>query len=228
MKAIIHLHSKYSFDCLTSPEKLVDMAIENNIDVLCITDHDSIQGSVHAQKYAQKRYGDALHIIIGAEYKTDCGDIIGLNLKEEIHLTKAEEVIQAIKQQGGLVLLPHPYVSHKNIEFLAQQSDLIEIFNARSSSNANEAAVKLAKSINKPQYVASDAHFLADAALCINTFHVEKNTPFEEALLQIERTFTTGFSSKKHYFRSQMIGGLKKRNMRLLLSAMKNWVFFKQ
>lgn len=228
MKAIIHLHSKYSFDCLTSPKKLVDMAIENNIDVLCITDHDTIQGSVHAQKYAQKRYGDALQIIIGAEYKTDCGDIIGLNLKEEIHLTKAEEVIQAIKQQGGLVLLPHPYVSHKNIEFLAQQSDLIEIFNSRSSSNANEAADKLAKSLNKPQYVASDAHFLADSALCINTFHVKKNMPFEEALLQIESTFTTGLSLKKHYFRSQMIGGLKKRNMRMLLSAMKNWVFFKQ
>ena len=228
MKAIIHLHSKYSFDCFTSPEKLVDMAIENNIDVLCITDHDTIQGSVHAQKYAQKRYGDALKVIIGAEYKTDYGDIIGLNLKEEIQLTKAEDVIQAIKKQGGLVLLPHPYVSHKNIEFLAQQSDLIETFNARASINANQAAAELAKSLDKPQYVASDAHFLADAALCINTFHVKKNMPFEEALLQAERTFTTGLSSKKHYFRSQMIAGLKKRNMRLLLSAMKNWVFFKE
>ena len=228
MKAIIHLHSKYSFDCFTSPEKLVDMAIENNIDVLCITDHDTIQGSVHAQKYAQKRYGDALKVIIGAEYKTDYGDIIGLNLKEEIQLTKAEDVIQAIKKQGGLVLLPHPFVSHKNIEYLAQQSDLIEIFNARSSSNANEAATELAKSLNKPQYVSSDAHFLTDADLCINTFDVKKSMPFEIALLQADRAFTTGFSSKKHYFNSQMIGGLKKRNMRMLFSAMKNWVFFKQ
>ena len=228
MKAIIHLHSKYSFDCLTSPEKLVDMAIKNNIDILCITDHDTIQGSVHAQKYAQKRYGDALQIIIGAEYKTDCGDIIGLNLKTEICLNKAEDVIDAIKQQGGLVLLPHPFVSHKNIEYLAQQSDAIEIFNSRASSNANDAAVELAKSLKKPQYVSSDAHFLIDAELCINTFQVEKNTAFEAALLQAERTFTMDFSSKKHYFRSQMIGGLKKRNMRMLLSVIKNWVFFKE
>lgn len=228
MTAIIHLHSKYSFDCLTSPEKLVDMAIKNNIDILCITDHDTIKGSIHAQKYAQKRYGDALKVIIGAEYKTDCGDIIGLNLKTEIYQNKAEDVIDAIKQQGGLVLLPHPFVSHKNIEYLAQQSDAIEIFNSRASSHANDAAVELAKSLKKSEYVASDAHFLADSALCINTFHVKKNMPFEIAFLQADRTFTTSFSSKKHYFNSQIIGGLKKRNMRMLFSALKNWVFFKR
>lgn len=225
MKALIHLHSKYSFDCLTSPEKLVDLAIKNNIDVLCITDHDTIQGSIHAQKYAQKRYGNALKVIIGAEYKTDCGDIIGLNLIEEIRLTKAKDVIDAIKQQNGLVLLPHPFVSHKNIDFLARRSDVIEVFNSRSSMRENQNAIELAKSLDKAQYVASDAHFLSDAALCINQFDVEKNAIFETALLESQRLLTTTFSSKKHYFQSQMIGGLKKRNIHLTLSAMKNWLF---
>jgi predicted metal-dependent phosphoesterase TrpH len=222
MKAIIHVHSRYSFDCLTSPEKLVDMAVKNGIDVLCITDHDTLQGSIQALEYAQKRYGDALKIIIGAEYKTDCGDIIGLNLKEEIYLKKAEEVIKAIKQQGGLVLLPHPFVSHKNIDFLAEQADAIEVFNARTSPEANQKAFELAQTHNKSQYVASDAHFLADAALCINQFHTDVNTPFEEALMHANRTFTHGFSSRKHYFQSQIIGGFKKRNVRLMLSAAKN------
>ncbi len=225
MKAIIHLHSKYSFDCLTSPEKLVDMAIKNGIDVLCITDHDTIQGSVHAQQYAQKQYGDAIKIIIGAEYKTDCGDIIGLNLTEEIRLTKAKDVIKTIRQQGGLVLLPHPFVSHKNVDFLAEQADAIEVINARTTPGANRLAYELAETLGKPEYVASDAHFLSDAALCINEFHVGKTTSFETALLQAERAFTTGFSSKKHYFQSQMIDGLKKRNLRLLLSAAKHWLF---
>ena len=158
MKAIIHVHSKYSFDCLTAPEKLVDLAVKNKIDILCITDHDTIKGSQHAQKYAQKRYGDALKIVIGAEYKTDCGDIIGLNLTKEISLTNVREVIRAIKQQGGLVLLPHPFVSHKEIEALAQQSDMIEIFNARSSPAANQAAFDLAKRLGKPAYLMPGNH----------------------------------------------------------------------
>ena len=225
MKVIIHVHSKYSFDCLTTPEKLVDLAVKNNINVLCITDHDTIRGSQHAQKYAQKRYGDALKIVIGAEYKTDCGDIIGLNLTEEICLTNALEVIEAIKQQNGLVLLPHPYVSHKEIEALAQQSDMIEIFNARSSLAANQAAFDLAKRLGKPTYVASDAHFLSDAMLCINQFLVEKEAVFETALQASERIYTEGYSSRKHYFQSQMTGGFSKKNVRLVLSAAKNWLF---
>ena len=225
MKVIIHVHSKYSFDCLTTPEKLVDLAVKNNINVLCITDHDTIRGSQHAQKYAQKRYGDALKIVIGAEYKTDCGDIIGLNLTEEICLTNALEVIEAIKQQNGLVLLPHPYVSHKEIEALAQQSDMIEIFNARSSLAANQAAFDLAKRLGKPTYVASDAHFLSDAMLCINEFLVEKEAAFETALQASERIFTEGYSPRKHYFQSQMMGGFSKKNGRLVLYAAKNWLF---
>ncbi len=224
MKAIFHLHSKYSFDCLTAPQKLVDLAIKNGIDILCITDHDTLKGAQEAHSYAQKQYGNAIKVVIGAEYKTDCGDIIGLNLTEEIRWAKAEEVIKAIQQQGGLVLLPHPYISHSRIDFLAQQADAIEIFNARSSSKANQAALELAEKLGKPAYVASDAHFLSDAALCINHFHVEKDTPIEDALLNAQRTFTQGFSSKKHYFQSQMIKGFKKNNTRLMLSATKNWL----
>ncbi len=224
MKAIIHLHSKHSFDCLTAPQKLVDLAVKNGIDILCITDHDTIKGAQEAHSYAQKRYKNALKVIIGAEYKTDCGDIIGLNLTEEIRLIKAEDVIEAIKQQGGLVLLPHPYDSHTHIDFLAQQSDVIEIFNARSSAKANQAAFELAQKFSKPAYVASDAHFLSDTTLCINHFHVEKETSIEDALLNAKRTFIQVFSTKKHYFQSQMIKGFKKKNARLIFSATKNWL----
>ncbi|MBL7814942.1 MAG: PHP domain-containing protein [Saprospiraceae bacterium] len=224
MKAIIHLHSKYSFDCLTPPEKLVDLAIKNAIDVLCITDHDTIEGAVHALQYAQNKYGDKLKVIIGAEYKTDYGDIIGLNLTKDIHLTRAEDVLNAIRAQGGLVLLPHPFESHKKVDFLAEQADAIEIFNARASFDANKKAAELVTSLGKPSYVASDAHFLSDALLCINQFDMSKNASFTTALLTAKRSFCQQQSSRKHYFQSQMIGAFRKRNLRRLLSATKNWL----
>ncbi len=224
MKAIIHVHSKYSFDSLTPPEKLVDLAVKNSIDVLCITDHDTIKGSVHARQYAEKKYNNSIKIIIGAEYKTDCGDLIGLNLTEEIKLTKADEVIKAIHAQEGIVLLPHPLDSHKNLDFLAEQADVIEVFNSRSSFYNNKMSMELADSLGKPDYVASDAHFLSDAALCINQFHQAENLTFQEALMTAQRSFFQKKSSQKHYFQSQIIAGLKKRKPRLLISALKNWI----
>ena len=224
MKAVIHLHTKYSFDCLTPPEKLVDLAVQNGIDVLCITDHDTIEGSVHAQNYAQKHYPNALKVVIGAEFKTDCGDIIALNIFENIVEKNADTVIAAIRKQGGLVLLPHPFDSHKNIEHLANQADVIEIFNARSNHEHNQKSFDLASKYQKPVYAASDAHFANDAFLCINQFNMSKNAPFETILLQAERTFQTAYSPKKHYFKSQIIGGFKKRKLKLFLSATKNWL----
>ena len=84
MKAVIHLHTFFSFDSMTAPKAIVDKAIEHKIDVLCITDHDTVEGSIKAFEYAKTQYNEAIKIVIGAEFSTDWGDIIGINIKENI------------------------------------------------------------------------------------------------------------------------------------------------
>jgi 3',5'-nucleoside bisphosphate phosphatase len=58
----LHLHSTESDGKLT-PNEIVDKAIELNLHTIAITDHDSMQGVIGAEKYAQ----GLIHIIPGVE-----------------------------------------------------------------------------------------------------------------------------------------------------------------
>lgn len=222
IKAVIHLHSKHSFDCLTNPNDIVDKAVAKGISILAITDHDTIEGSVAAKKYAEKKYGNKIHIITGAEFNSDYGDIIALNISENILEKNPTLLIQRIKYLGGLVLLPHPYYHHKEVEELAIQCDMIEIFNGRINEEMNKKAADLALRLKKPVYVASDAHFLSDGFLCINKYNSNLNLAnLNQILLNADRSFDTGYSKKKNIHKSQMIKGIKTKNGRLILSSIK-------
>ena len=47
-------------------------------------------------------------------------------------------------RQGGLVLLPHPFVGHSDPAMLAARADLVEVFNGRAGEKANRSAAELA------------------------------------------------------------------------------------
>ncbi len=206
-QAIIHVHSSCSFDCLTSPKRIIDKAVSENIDLICITDHDTLKGSILAKKYAEKKYGEKIKVVIGAEYNSTHGDIIGLDIKEEIYLKEPDAIINAIREQQGLVLLPHPYYHHKEVERLAVLSDMIEVFNARISEPLNDLAVNLASRLEKPTYVASDAHFLEDLLLCRNAYKIVGSSVgnYRELLLSNPSDFTTDYSNLINVYKSQMI-----------------------
>ena len=157
--ADLHIHSKYSHDSLMSPEGVVKQAKKAGLTCIAITDHDTIRGGVEGKKAGEK-YG--IRVIAGSEIKTDCGDIIGLNLHDEIRVTGWKEVIAAIRSQGGLVVLPHPYREHTHVEEIAPLVDFIETGNGRSTPEQNAAAASLAVRAGKPQTYGSDAHILSE------------------------------------------------------------------
>jgi predicted metal-dependent phosphoesterase TrpH len=209
---------------MTAPKAIVDKAIEHKIEVLCITDHDTIEGSIRASEYAKTHHNEAIKIIIGAEFSTDWGDIIGINIKENIDSNDPKIVIQNIRKQGGLVLLPHPFDSHKNVEYLAQEADVIEVFNARSKPENNQKSIELAAKLGKPTYVASDAHFLSDTMLCIN--HFTENRNFLDAILDPKKTFNTAYSTHLHYLKSQLIKGFKLKKIKLIVRLLLSIILF--
>ena len=99
-----HIHSKFSYDSLLSPKRIVRVAKKRGLDGIAITDHDTIKGALEASKF-----NDSIYVIIGSEIRTEKGDVIGLFLNEEITSKYFDEVVDEIKSQGGLVVLPHPY-----------------------------------------------------------------------------------------------------------------------
>lgn len=120
-RADTHVHTSYSGiaalgvlkfpESVTSPEKQVDRARSNGLDVLCITDHNETAGGFIAQRYA-KKYDD-IEVVVGDEVMTEDGEIIGLFLTEKPKsFLSIEETVDEIREQGGLTIAPHPFSFH--------------------------------------------------------------------------------------------------------------------
>ena len=160
--ADLHTHTCYSHDCATTPSELIAACYDAGIEAVAITDHNTIEGALEVANLAPQH----LHVVIGEEIKTLDGEIIGLYLKEEIPpgLT-AEETIQLIKAQGGLVYVPHPFdplhltPAYELLARNASQIDIIEVYNPRITFAAfNEKARLLARKYDIPAGAGSDCH----------------------------------------------------------------------
>jgi len=157
-----HIHSIYSFDSLMSPQEILRQAKKEGLQGIAITDHNTIKGAQEAQKLNRD---PELKVIIGAELKTEVGEIIGIFLKDKISSKKIREVIDEIHSQDGLVILPHPYKYKSAISLdksILEKIDFLESFNSRCTGKQNRKAQQLATSLNKPGVAGSDAHFLQE------------------------------------------------------------------
>lgn len=154
----LHVHTKYSFDSLLEPKTVVKMALKRGLSAIAVTDHGTVRGG--SVSISEARAVRDLVIIPGVEVKTDVGDVIGLYVLEEVKAKDFMSVVDQIRGQGGLVVLPHPYDGHKSAaEKLAAYTDVLEVLNARSSRHKNVKALTLAKKLGKPSVSCSDAHF---------------------------------------------------------------------
>lgn len=166
LKADLHVHTSYSPDSVSSPEKIIHRCLEIGINCLAITDHDSIAGALEVKRIAP------FTVIIGEEVMTTRGEIIGFFLTEQIPpRLSPEETVARIKAQGGLVCIPHPCDRFRTqsrlrrhaLERIMPDIDLIEVFNSRTLLLRDSAcALKLAQSHRLPVTAGSDAHTLQE------------------------------------------------------------------
>src|SRR5688572_8245388 len=105
----MHLHTRRSFDSLNDPLALMDAAAAKGIDIVCVTDHNEIANALRLKDRFPER------VIVGEEVKTEEGvDIIGLFIHTLIPKgTPARRTCELIREQGGLVYVPHPFASGK-------------------------------------------------------------------------------------------------------------------
>ncbi len=170
LKADLHVHTKFSgltkykylvfLDSVEEPKNVLKYAKKRGIDIVAITDHNTIRGGLEAKKLS-KEYG--VEVIVGSEIRTNEGEIIGIFLNEEIKEgLSAEETIELIHDQGGLALAPHPYSPLLNSlkdRIMSLDIDGIEVFNAYHRDGiANSIALQKALKMNKALIGASDAH----------------------------------------------------------------------
>ncbi len=151
--------SKYSFlsypDCVTTPGTSVKVAEKKGLDVLCITDHNTIKGALIAKKYNREM------VVVGEEISSKGGEILGLFLQEQIQPGMSpEETIEQIHEQDGLAVAPHPFSAHcscvgKKMNTL--RFDGIEVFNSLHRDGYSNA-IALEKCNGHAKLGGSDAH----------------------------------------------------------------------
>ncbi|MEO7020945.1 MAG: CehA/McbA family metallohydrolase [Ktedonobacteraceae bacterium] len=167
-KADIHMHTNLG-DGWASPARVIEEATHRQLTLIAITDHDHIEGA--------KRVGELLHqqssslqMITGVEVSTRNGHLLGLFVQKAPKPGRpVEESIEAIKAQGGLVIVPHPLgrlvpsLSRAKIDTLLEKGypiDGIEIYNPSPANASMRATVRKANADwQLAEMGGSDAHF---------------------------------------------------------------------
>lgn len=168
-KADTHMHTTYS-DGFMSPEETVEIiANQTDLRVIAITDHATAEGAFVAQAYTRRR-GLPLEVIIGQEFSTLDGDVVGLFLKSTLPEFKtAAQAIAAIHAQGGLAVAVHPFSRWSTLNNMCGLGtkifelplDAVEVHNGFPSnllSNPTSAWLNRHKGQNLAELGGSDSH----------------------------------------------------------------------
>lgn len=161
MKVDMHVHTCYSKDATLSLETIMESYERRGLDGVAITDHSTIAGALALKEIAP------FLVIVGEEIETTRGEILGLFLKEEIPGgLRPEEAMARIREQGGLVGVPHPLdrlrrSAMRQVALLdiLDELDFLEGFNSRVTfPSDNRKAQALAQARGLPITAGSDAH----------------------------------------------------------------------
>src|SRR6266516_6960077 len=162
----LHMHTSWSPDCAVDPADLIMHATAIGLGAIAVTDHNVFGGALETKDLA---HDHDLVVIPGEEVKTDGpGEVIGLFLREEIPRgLSCAAAVAAIKEQDGLVYLPHPFDRMHSIPDPATLQrhladiDIFEVYNARLLFEAyNDEALRFATEYNLTMGAGSDAHVL--------------------------------------------------------------------
>ena len=158
----MHTHCEASPDSRTPIAEQARGVRAARIDVICATDHNTIDGALRLRELA-----DGFRVVVGEEISSRDGEIIGLFLERAVPRDlSGEETIARIHDQGGLVVVPHPFSLNRryhmrraSLDRLHPQIDALEIFNAREAIFLNNrSAAAYAKAHDIVGTAGSDAH----------------------------------------------------------------------
>ena len=161
LKVDLHMHTHFSYDSGAPSKSIVDRCVKTGLNCIAVTDHNNIRGALEVSSIAPFR------VIIGEEIRSTGGDIIGLFLKEAVPKGLSPlDTVDAIKAQGGLVMVPHPFdrlrpsaIKHAALQQILPYVDIIEAFNAHDLlMRDNEKAAAFGHEHNLTPAAVSDSH----------------------------------------------------------------------
>ncbi len=157
----------WSGDATTTVDELADAVSDTGIDVICVTDHGTVRGALEIENLAVAgRF--PCRVVVAEEVRTSQGELIGLFLSERLPPRQAAgEIARAVRSQGGLVYVPHPFdplrhcLARSRIDELVDAGlvDGFEAVNAKTSlAHLNEQAAGFGRAHDLFLGAGSDAH----------------------------------------------------------------------
>ena len=170
-RADLHTHTNAS-DGWPTPVQLVEHAARRTgLDVIAVSDHDTIEGALRAAEYAARR--TKVHVIVGEEVSSRDGHIVGLFLERCVkHGLSAAATVHAIHEQGGIAIAAHPFWRTQRqvqtgyahgVGWLAAELpfDAVEVENATPGFYVfNQLARRLNMGLGAAELGGSDAHIV--------------------------------------------------------------------
>lgn len=173
-----HIHCQYSPDSSTKIDDIIKKSIEDKIDIIAISDHNTVEGSKVAVEKTKNT--ENLLVIPSIEISSSKGHILGFGCEEVIPRDlEPEETIDMIHNQGGLAIIPHPFCFYRHGLLCKSHPDELN-FDAIETRNArfivgwcNFKAKKLADNKNIPSLGASDSHYIDFLGDCYSLIDCE-------------------------------------------------------
>jgi predicted metal-dependent phosphoesterase TrpH len=192
-RADLHMHTTAS-DGWPTPHELVDHAARRaRLDVIAVTDHDTIEGALRAREYAARRA--RFHVIVGEEVSSRDGHIVALFLERRVRPgMSAAATVHAIHDQGGLAIAAHPFWRTQKrtrtgqvhgVGWLAAELDFdaIEVENATPGFYLfNQLAHRLNLGLGAAELGCSDAHILDAVGRAFTEFRGKTPEALREAI----------------------------------------------
>jgi predicted metal-dependent phosphoesterase TrpH len=209
MRVDLHCHTRFSPDSLTTCEALLRWMDRHGVDMVAITDHNTIYGALEYHAQAPQRF------LVGEEINTAQGELIALFLREWVPPgLSLQETIARVRAQDGLIGASHPLdhwrgeaLGRERLEAIHGHLDFLETFNARMTARqGNRHAHELAVRWGLPGSAGSDAH-----------------APFEVGRAYVEMPSFDGQSDFLSCLAAGQIGGRLSSPLVHLVSSFARW-----
>jgi len=174
LKLDLHIHSAASPDGRMSLDEIVERCRKAGLDGAAVCDHDRVLTDA-------PDFPDFL-LIPGVELSTQYGHLLGLFVSAPIETTDFRQAVSAIRTQGGIAVLAHPFEHFADAERLAELVPLlagVEVFNSRATRKnrrANAQAEAFAAKYGLRPFAGSDAHVPGEIGNTVLTVEAEDKT----------------------------------------------------
>lgn len=221
--ADLHLHSIYSEDGACSIETILAQAQSRQLDVIAITDHNTMDGAIEALMAAHKFH---MQVIPAVEISTTEGHLLAYEVYQPIKRGQSlESTVRKVHEAGGFCIVPHPMAigfDGIRMKVLAQalQDPIIaetiwgiELING-GLNRRNFRAVGLDSQFNLAAVGSSDGHNIDSVGRVVTQFTGSTIQDLKQALQQRttsarwhQRTFDPLFYAEHLAFRTLRIMG---------------------